>query len=69
MSDPDDEILFVDYNTPDDHPTSLVVHDALMVGQEGAMIFRTVRQHVHLRSNTHCGAEAQSMWLCGGRTC
>ena len=21
MSDPDDEILFVDYNTPDDHPT------------------------------------------------
>ena len=30
MSDPDDEILFVDYNTPDDHPTfPEAIHDTL----------------------------------------
>ena len=30
MSDSDDEILFVDYNTPDDHPTfPEAIHDTL----------------------------------------
>src|SRR5216684_1765835 len=35
MSDPDDEILFVDYNTPDDHPTfPEAIHDTLLVPRD-----------------------------------
>ncbi|MBX9945511.1 MAG: hypothetical protein K2Y40_15615 [Reyranella sp.] len=64
MSDPDDEILFVDYNTPDDHPTfPEAIHDTLT--EKAKKVLRVFRvrpeQHVHLRSKTHLVAlEAQS---------
>ena len=64
MSDPDDEILFVDYNTPDDHPTfPEAIHDTLTDKAKKVMRVLRVRpdQHVHLRSKTHLVAlEAQS---------
>jgi hypothetical protein len=64
MSDPDDEILFVDYNTPDDHPTfPEAIHDTLTDKAKKAMRILRVRpdQHAHLRSKTHLVAlEAQS---------
>jgi hypothetical protein len=64
MSDPDDEILFVDYNTPDDHPTfPEAIHDTLTDKAKKVLRIFRVRpeQHIHLRSKTHLVAlEAQS---------
>jgi hypothetical protein len=64
MSDPDDEILFVDYNTPDDHPTfPEAIHDTLTDKTKKVMRILRVRpeQHASLRSRTHLVAlEAQS---------
>ena len=64
MSDPDDEILFVDYNTPDDHPTfPEAIHDTLTDKAKKVMRILRVRpdQHAHLRPKTHLVAlEAQS---------
>ena len=64
MSDPDDEILFVDYNTPDDHPTfPEAIHDTLTDKAKKIMrIFRVrPQQHSHLKARTHLVAlEAQS---------
>ena len=64
MSDPDDEILFVDYNTPDDHPTfPEAIHDTLTDKAKKVMRILRVRpeQHVHLKARTHLVAlEAQS---------
>ena len=64
MSDPDDEILFVDYNTPDDHPTfPEAIHDTLTDKAKKVMrIFRVrPQQHSHLKARTHLVAlEAQS---------
>src|SRR5258708_28970736 len=56
MSDPDDEILFVDYNTPDDHPTfPEAIHDTLTEKAKKVMRVLRVRpeQHGHLKSRTH----------------
>ncbi|MBS0221992.1 MAG: hypothetical protein JSR91_14745 [Proteobacteria bacterium] len=64
MSDPDDEILFVDYNTPDDHPTfPEAIQDTLTDKAKKVMRILRVRpeQHVHLKARTHLVAlEAQS---------
>ncbi|MDP1837947.1 MAG: hypothetical protein Q8N31_10250 [Reyranella sp.] len=64
MSDPDDEILFVDYNTPDDHPTfPEAIQDTLTdKAKQVLRIFRVrPEQHVHLKSKTHLVAlESQS---------
>ncbi len=64
MSDPDDEILFVDYNTPDDHPTfPEAIHDTLTEKAKKVLRIFRVRpeQHYHLKSKTHLVAlEAQS---------
>ena len=58
MSDPDDEILFVDYNTPDDHPTfPEAIHDTLTDKAKKVMRILRVRpeQHAHLRSQDPSG--------------
>lgn len=64
MSDEDDEILFVDYNTADDHPTfPEAIQDTLTDKAKRVLRIFRVRpeQHVHLRSKTHLVAlEAQS---------
>ncbi len=64
MSDPDDEILFVDYNTPDDHPTfPEAIHDTLTDKTKQVLRVLRVRpdQHAPLRSQTHLVAlESQS---------
>ena len=64
MSDPDDEILFVDYNTPDDHPTfPEAIHDTLTDKAKKVMRIFRVRphQHSHLKARTHLVAlESQS---------
>ncbi|SJZ42540.1 hypothetical protein SAMN02745126_01008 [Enhydrobacter aerosaccus] len=64
MSDPDDEILFVDYNTPDDHPTfPEAIQDTLTEKAKKVLRIFRVRpeQHVHLKARTHLVAlEAQS---------
>jgi len=64
MSDSDDEILFVDYNTPDDHPTfPEAIRDTLTDKAKKVMRVLRVRpeQHAHLKSRTHLVAlEAQS---------
>ncbi len=64
MTDPDDEILFVDYNTPDDHPTfPEAIHDTLTDKTKRHMRILRVRpeQHAHLKSKTHLVAlECQS---------
>jgi hypothetical protein len=64
MSDPDDEILFVDYNTPDDHPTfPEAIQDTLTNKAKSLMRVFRVRpeQHVHLKTRTHLVAlETQS---------
>ena len=64
MSDPDDEILFVDYNTPDDHPTfPEAIHDTLTDRAKQVMRVLRIRpdQHVRHRLKTHLVAlEAQS---------
>lgn len=64
MSDPDDEILFVDYNTPDDHPTfPEAIQDTLTDKAKQHIRILRVRpeQHVHLKSRTHLVAlESQS---------
>ena len=56
MSDPDDEILFVDYNTPDDHPTfPEAIHDTLTDKAKKVMRILRLRpdQHVRHRLKTH----------------
>src|SRR5476651_2834561 len=64
MSAPDDEILFVDYNTSDDHPTfPEAIHDTLTEKAKKVMRILRVRpeQHVHLKARTHLVAlESQS---------
>jgi hypothetical protein len=64
MSDPDDEILFVDYNTADDHPTFLeAIHDTLTDKAKKLIRISRVRPHQHsrLKGRTHLVAlEAQS---------
>lgn len=64
MSDPDDEILFVDYNTPDDHPTfPEAIHDTLTEKAKKHMRILRVRpeHHAPLKSKTHLVAlECQS---------
>jgi len=64
MSDPDDEILFVDYNTPDDHPTfPEAIHDTLTDKAKKVLRILRIRpeQHAHLKSKTHLVAlECQS---------
>lgn len=64
MTDPDDEILFVDYNTPDDHPTfPEAIHDTLTEKAKRVIRIFRVRpeQHAHLRAKTHLVAlECQS---------
>src|SRR5215468_9176404 len=64
MSDPDDEILFVDYNTPDDHPTfPEAIHDTLTAKcKQHIRVFRVRPEHHEpLKSKTHLVAlEAQS---------
>ena len=64
MSDPDDELLFVDYNTPDDHPTfPEAIHDTLTEKAKRVMRVLRIRpeQHAHLKSRTHLVAlECQS---------
>ena len=64
MSDPDDEILFVDYNTPDDYPTfPEAIHDTLTDKAKRVMRILRVRpgQHVRHRLKTHLVAlEPQS---------
>ena len=64
MSDPDDEILFVDYNTPDDHPTfPEAIHDTLT--EKAKKVIRILRvrpeQHAGMGLKTHLVAlESQS---------
>src|SRR5437868_15118075 len=56
MSDPDDEILFVDYNTPDDHPTfPEAIHDTLTDTCKKQMRLFRVRPEHHAppKSKTH----------------
>jgi len=64
MSDPEDEILFVDYNTPDDHPTfPEAIHDTLTAKCKRHMRVFRVRpeHHAPLKGKTHLVAlEAQS---------
>jgi hypothetical protein len=64
MSDPDDEILFVDYNSPDDHPTfPEAIGDTLTEKAKKVLRVFRVRPvlHNHLKSRTHLVAlEAQS---------
>ena len=64
MTDADDEILFVDYNTPDDHPTfPEAIHDTLTEKTKRVLRILRVRpeQHAHLKSKTHLVAlECQS---------
>ena len=49
MSDPDDEILFVDYNTPDDHPTfPEAIHDTLTEKAKKVMRVLRVRPEQHV---------------------
>lgn len=64
MSDPDDEILFVDYNTPDDHPTfPEAIHDTLTDKAKKVLRILRIRpeQHAPLKSKTHLVAlECQS---------
>src|SRR5262245_37087770 len=64
MSDPDDEILFVDYNTPDDHPTfPEAIHDTLTDKAKKVIRILRVRpeQHVRMGLKTHLVAlESQS---------
>jgi len=59
LSDPDDEILFVDYNTPDDFPTfPEAIHDTLTAAaRERLRVFR-VRPASHARyaARTHLKA-------------
>ena len=64
MSDPDDEILFVDYNTPDDHPTfPEAIADTLTDKARKIMRILRVRpdQHLARKFETHLVAlEPQS---------
>jgi hypothetical protein len=64
MSDPDDEIMFVDYNTPDDHPTfPEAIGDTLTEKAKKLLRILRVRpeMHAHLKRHTHLVAlEPQS---------
>src|SRR5579864_4783861 len=64
MSDPDDEILFVDYNSPDDHVTfPEAIGDTLTDKTKKLLRILRVRpaHHAHLKDRTHLRAlEPQS---------
>jgi hypothetical protein len=50
LTDPSDEILFVDYNTPDDFPTfPEAIQDTLTIRARGKLRIFRVRPHVHDR--------------------
>src|SRR3954454_21542345 len=50
LSDPVDEILFVDYNTPDDHPTfPEAIQDTLTARAKDRIRVLRVRPSVHAR--------------------
>jgi hypothetical protein len=50
LTDPDDEILFVDYNTPDDCPTfPEAIQDTLTERAKGMLRILRVRPHIHRR--------------------
>jgi hypothetical protein len=53
LSDPDDEILFVDYNTPDDHPTfPEAIADTLTPSAAARLRVLRVRPAMHVRFAT-----------------
>ncbi len=59
LSDPDDEILFVDYNTPDDYPTfPEAIQDTLTERAKARVRVLRVRSHLHRRfqDRTHLAA-------------
>ncbi len=59
LDDPDDEILFVDYNTPDDHPTFVeAIRDTLTDRARRLVKVLRVRPSVHQRwaGQTHLNA-------------
>jgi hypothetical protein len=59
LSDPDDEILFVDYNTPDDLPTYIeAVYDTLTPAAKSRLRVFRVRPQLHARlvQRTHLAA-------------
>lgn len=59
LSDPADEILFVDYNTPDDYPTfPEAIQDTLTDRAREKLRILRVRSNVHsrYRNNTHLSA-------------
>ena len=64
MTHPDDELLFVDYNTPDDHPTfPEAIHDTLTDKAKARLRIFRVRpdNHVEFQDKTHLVAlEPQS---------
>ena len=48
LSDPEDEILFVDYNTPNDHPTFLeAISDTLTEKAKKLIRIFRVRPEIH----------------------
>jgi hypothetical protein len=57
LSDPDDEIIFVDYNTPADLPTFIeAIHDTLTDRAKRLLRVLRVRPHIHdrrFRRHTH----------------
>ncbi len=58
LSDPDDEIIFVDYNTPDDFPTfPEAIQDTLTAKARSVLRILRVRpsQHERFRDKTHLG--------------
>src|ERR1035437_2568003 len=59
LSDPDDEILFVDYNTPDDLPTFIeAIYDTLTPNAKSRLRVFRVRPQLHARlvERTHLAA-------------
>src|SRR5271157_6102369 len=59
LSDPDDEILFVDYNTPDDLPTFIeAIYDTLTPNAKSRLRVLRVRPQLHARlvKGTHLAA-------------
>ena len=68
MSDPDDEILFVDYNTPDDHPTfPEAIHDTLTDKAKKVMRLPSrcgIRRQLCIATQRFWSGERQSrVWL------
>jgi hypothetical protein len=71
MSDPDDEILFVDYNTPDDHPTFPEAIHADRQGEEGHAHIQ-VRPPTQPSQGAHApgcpGERSRATWRSGAPT-